>query len=276
MNHLLSLFFILTFSFSIFAQKESKNYKKAIAYQNEHEYEKAILLYSKVLKSKGDIDYAAQANRGMCYYKTKEYQKAISDLLIIDSLHPNNPITNELLGYSYAKIQDQKNAAIRLQNSIDNGIAKSEQILGQLGASYYFSGNNALAKKYLEETLKINPSNDFALNNLAWANLATEPEVSCKLFHQAYDADSLYVPNINNLGYSHLLCGDLEIAYAYFEKAEKLDPSNSFIYRNYGLYFMYKEDKENACKQLQKAKDLKLVEDYGTSYIEELEKYCKE
>jgi tetratricopeptide (TPR) repeat protein len=270
-------FFLLIFLLSVanlIAQKESKNFKKGHEHQMNQDYEKAITLYTKDLNSKGEKFIGSYANRGLCYYITKQYQKCIDDLLIVDKSHPGNARTNEWIGLSYNFIHDYSNAAIHLQKAIDLGHENAKGIYGQLGTSYYFSGDNVMAKKYLEMALNLNPSNDFVLNNLAWANLDTEPETSCKLFHRAYDADSLNVPNINNLGYSHLLCGDLEIAFNYFKKAEKLDATNSFIFRNYALYYMYKEDKENACLNLQKAKDLRIIEDYGKSYTVELETYC--
>ena len=63
---------------------------------------------------------------------------------------------------------------------------------------------------------------------------------------------------------------------ALFDKAEQLEPDNSFVYRNLGLYYKANGNHTAACTNMQKAMDLNIVEQYGAQFIEELVNYCED
>ncbi len=81
---------------------------------------------------------------------------------------------------------------------------------------------------------------------------------------------------MNNLGYAYYLSGNLEKAEFYVLEAKKMNSKNSFVYRNLGLIKKAQDNKEEACEFLNKAIKLKIIEEWGMSYIQELVDYCNQ
>ena len=101
------------------------------------------------------------------------------------------------------------------------------------------------------------------------------PEKSCVYFKKAYQIDNSDPVLVNNLGYSHFLCGNLEMAFSYYEKSKEMDPSNSYVYRNIGLYYIAMEDRQSACLNYQLALDKDFIASWGKAHIVELHEYCE-
>jgi tetratricopeptide (TPR) repeat protein len=268
------LFLLMTFfSTGLFAQKIESIYKQAVKYHRENKYMDAIRLYTKVIEKDSTI-WRAFFNRGHCYASLDQYDKMLSDYQQALRIHPNDTIILKQIANAYAVNDDHLSSIKYYKKSLMLGVYPNYEIFEGIGSSYYFSGQNDSARKYLLLSYNLNPTYVATINNLAWANLDHNPNESCRLFNEAYIMDSLDVRNINNLGYSHLLCGSLDKAFELIKKAETLDPNNSFVYRNYGLYYLRKNNKVLACQNLRKALDLKIIEQWGQSYVAELITYC--
>ena len=268
------LFLLLNlFNLTVFAQKTEAIYKQAVQYHQEGNYSEAIKMYTKVIK-KDSMDSYAFLNRALCYYSLNKYDNMLSDYEHALRLNPKDTVILEHIADGYSIVNNYASAIQYYKRTLSMGKTPNYSIYGSMGTCYYFSGQNDSARKYLQMSYDLNQTYVLVLNNLAWANLDYNPNKSCMLFNKAYMMDSLEVRNINNLGYSHLLCGNLDKGFELISRAEKLDPTNSFVYRNYGLYYMKKGDKIQACKNLQKAIDLKIIEEWGEGYVSELMMYC--
>ena len=269
------LLFIFTCCISVYAQNIKKIYAKADAYHQAGDFDKAIEAYTKVLK-KDSTYWLAWVNRGSCYTALGQLDKMINDFEHALRIEPNDTFAIDRLADVYMRTGNYNKAIQYYKKNISLGYPFNYVTYGNLGSCYYFSGQSDSARKYLKLSYDLNQTYTLTLNNLGWANLDYNPNESCRYFNEAYLMDSLDVKNINNLGYSHLLCGSLDKAYEYIHKAEQLDPTNSFVYRNYGLYYLKKNDKVQACQNLQKAIKLNIIEDWGEIYVAELRAYCNE
>lgn len=274
MKHFLIILVLGSITFTASSQKIEKNFKKANKYLEQGKNEKAIKLYSKILEEDPKY-FPALNNRAAVYINMDKLDLAYVDLKKAEILRPKDTLMLSNLFNYYIFTEDLENAQKYYELKKMSGGTHTYMENFNLGTKYYFDGNVERADFYLQKSLEQNPEYSQTLNNLGWNSLNSNPEKSCSYFHQAYEKDSTNYRNINNLGYAHLMCGNLEVAYEYFVKSQEINPDNSFIYRNYGLYYMYKEDKENACLNLKKALDLKIIEEWGINYVEELIRYCE-
>ena len=90
-----------------------------------------------------------------------------------------------------------------------------------LGTSYQSSTRESEAISHYENTLKINPENVIALNNLAWLYLESDPDKALSLARKAYEL----VPNrpevMDTLGWVLVQNGKIEEGLSYLEPARK-------------------------------------------------------
>ena len=270
MRQILILFSIF-YSFSLFSQ--SKELNKATKFFNAGKYVNAIKALNKGLE-KDTGNYAMLFNRGICNLELEEYDESLVDFKRCYSKSPKDEVASMYIGLIYAEKKMFKEAIKFLNISLDNGFEPNFQFYYDLGTCNLFIGAKEEARMYLDKAFAMDSTQTRIYNNLAWVYIDYDPQKSCRFFTKAYAMDTADYANVNNLGYSHLLCGNLEVAFNLFQKSEALNPKNSFVYRNYGLYYMYKENKELACLNLQKARDMKIVENYGETFIVELVEYC--
>lgn len=265
---------ILCFFIKFNAQDIEKMLIKAKKFEAKNKYEKALKTYNKILEE-DNTNILTFARRGRCYFHLNLMDESLNDLLYFHRKYPNSSIVNVYLGSIYGSKGKHSKATTYYSNALKNGHKGNAFFYFNYGSSLYFSGKNDEAIIYLEKSYKMDSTNSGVYNNLAWSYLDTNPEKSCKYFKLAYEQDSLSDVSINNLGYAHLLNNDLEKALDLFKKANKINPENSFTYRNIGLYYKKKNDKKLACEYLQKAIEFKIIETWGEHYITELKDYCK-
>jgi tetratricopeptide (TPR) repeat protein len=79
---------------------------------------------------------------------------------------------------------------------------------------------------------------------------------------------------LNNRGYCKYKLGDLEGALEDINNSLGVAPNNSYAYRNRALVYLDQKKKEDACRDLQKARALGFEKDYGNEVNELLAKYC--
>ena len=273
MNKLIYLTILIILNTNTYSQNIDKLFNKAIDNHLNENYDAGIKLYSKIL-SIDSMLYTARVNRAICYSALGEKQKSISDFEYVLKYTPSDTTSLIYLATHYGLNEQYKKSIIYFQNALKYDAKLNYMDYFNLGSDYYFSGNNDSAKIYLEKSFSLDSINSPAVNNLAWVFLEEDPEKSCYYFNESYLKDTLDSRNINNLGYSHLLCGNLEEAYNLFKKAESLDPKNSFIFRNLGLYYLKSDNRKLACENLKKAIELNIIEEWGEQYVEELLRFC--
>ena len=152
---------------------------------------------------------------------------------------------------------------------------KIQDLLAYLGSTYFFAQEMDSAVNYLKQAIDLDSTDGDALNNLAWSYLSIEPSKSIQYFKMAYGLDKTDPVALNNLGYAELLSGELELAKEHFLESKKMNPKNPFVYRNLGLYYMKKNNKKAAKKQLKKCLKKGILEKWGPQYLVELKAYCK-
>lgn len=261
--------------FSILGQKQiEKQLLKAERFEDKRQFKKAIKLYNKIL-SEDNSNVLTFGKRGLCYFQTNQFTESLKDFNYFYKTYPNSPQVNAYIGSIYAIKKDFLKSIPYMKNALKYGYKPNSTFYFYYGSAYYFTGKDTEAIIYLEKSYEMDTIHSEAVNNLGWANLKYNPKKACKYFKIAYRKDSLNDININNLGYAYLLDGNLENAYIYFQKAKTINPENSFIYRNIGLYYKEKGDKNLSCQNLNKAIELKIVEEWGTQYIEDLINYCE-
>jgi tetratricopeptide (TPR) repeat protein len=270
----ITLIIIITFcNLTLKSQVSDSSLSKAYFNQINENYNDAVALYSIILES-DSTSYDALLNRGICYSMIDQNEKSLADFQKALLIKPKSGFA--MIGIAtISGVLEKHNMAIEyFQKALKIKIELNYTDYFNLGTAYYSLGKIDSAKHYLEHSYNLDKVNSHAVDNLAWAYLEDDPEKSCHFFNEAYLKDTLDSRKINNLGYSHLLCGNLEVAYDLFKKAEKIDPSNSFIYRNLGLYHLKKDQKEQACINLKKSIDLNIISEWGEMYIIELRIYC--
>jgi tetratricopeptide (TPR) repeat protein len=247
---------------------------QAVEYQKQDKFHEAITIYSELLEVDSNI-YGCWKNRGQCFYSLSEYNYALYDLYQAINLNQSDSSLFFSIGLSHLSLEQWTKGIEFFNNAVERGYPKNETFYHNVGSSFYFLGETDSAITYLSKSFDLNPTNGSTLTNLAFSYINKAPSKSCHLFQQAYSLDTLNSRTINNLGYSHYLCGNVEIAYSNYKKALSLDSTNSYLHRNIGLYFKAVENKDLACVSLQKAINLGFINEWGESNIKELIDYCK-
>jgi tetratricopeptide (TPR) repeat protein len=247
---------------------------QAVEYQKQAKYQEAIEIYSELLEVDSNI-YGCWKNRGQCFYSLSEYNYALHDFYKAIHLNQSDSSLFFCIGLTHVNIGKWNKGIEFLNYAVEKSYPRNETYFQNIGTCYYFLGKMDSAIKYLSSSYEINPENRNTLTNLAFAYQNSNPSKSCQLFQQVYNIDSLNAQTINNLGYSHYLCGNLNDAYSYYQKALSMDAKNSYLHRNIGLYYQRKNDINNACRHLQKAIELDFIKDWGDNEIEELMNFCQ-
>ena len=79
---------------------------------------------------------------------------------------------------------------------------------------------------------------------------------------------------LNNLGYGYGLNKEYQKGVNLINESIKLNPKNSFTYRNLSELYMFQDNKSESCKYLQMSLDRNIEEEWGIRYVQELLMYC--
>ncbi len=114
-------------------------------------------------------------------FAIKEFRDAIKKLKEAEKLVQENfaeedktfalSSINNFLGFNYLGIQENENAKLHFEKSIEYNPNTAQGYAG-LGTVNYLMGNDEEAKRLLEKSLKINPQNKYALSELVKVNKA--------------------------------------------------------------------------------------------------------
>ena len=203
------------FSLTSLSQDLDKSEKKADKMLKKGKVEKALKLYSRSLIIDSN-DAFALFKRGFCYLHLDSLERAESDLKRSLELNPLNYKVHRELGSVYSRRHQYDLAIVHFEIAFKNEVKFSSLYLFDLGTAYFFLEDYDEAIEIYDQLYQQGEQLDGVVNNLGWCYIDTDPAKSCTYFGEAFELDSLSVHNINNLGYSHLLCGDLDEAKSAF------------------------------------------------------------
>jgi protein O-GlcNAc transferase len=266
------LFFISSFTFG---QIDWDKFGKAVDFQEQKEYDKAIGIYTEILELDSNA-YACWYNRGMCFYIKNESNYALHDLYKALNLNQSDSSLFFVMGVSYQRLNNWPKAIEFFNYALEKNYPKSYTIYLDLGSSYYFNNQNDSAIKYLSKAFEINQTNFTLTTNLAFALESSDSKKSCNYFKKAYELNTTDNTALNNYGYSLFKCGDLDEAIKYYKLSLDINSNNSYLYRNIGLYYKATKNKIKACVNLDIAIAQGFIDDWGKQSLYELMEYCQE
>ena len=139
----------------------------ATIYKNFKNYEKAIELYTKVLKSIDRNSYAyvdLLYRRGSSYERIGKHKKSDQDLLDALEIIPDNSYILNYLAYSWLERDYKINEAIKmLENAYDQN-ENDPYIIDSVGWGYYLIGKFDDAEKFMRRAVELMP-NDPIVND---------------------------------------------------------------------------------------------------------------
>lgn len=160
--------------------------------------------------------------KGMNYYKEKQYDEAIAEFKKALEINPNFAEGFYVLGYTYCSIGSNQEALTYFQNAIKiapnytdayNGMAYALSVLGRYDESI----------DYYKKTLQIDENNLGALNGLGYAYASTgKSDEAVSYFKQAIKANFEYAPAYSGLGVLYYSLGKLAEAKENFIRAKEL------------------------------------------------------
>ena len=151
--------------------------KRALAYSQKGDYEKAIADYSKAIRLKPD-DAMAYYNRGLTYDRKGDYDRAIADFGETIRLKPD-----------FVEAYNNRGSAYIQKGDYDRAVADETQVisLDPKYATAYFNRGNAYRHKGdwdraladYNEAIRLGPTNALDYKNLAWL-LAVCPDANVR------------------------------------------------------------------------------------------------
>lgn len=81
--------------------------------------------------------------------------------------------------------------------------------------------------------------------------------------------------SLNNIGYCYYKLGEYELAQKIVSESLKINPTNSYAYRNKALIDIQLDDNVSACSAINSAIELGFVNEYGNEILELKEENCK-
>lgn len=305
------LFLCIVFSAEAFGQTVADYKKQAKAAEEKDDYKTAVQLYTKAIKL-DDIDESLYIKRASAYIRLGDAQAAFDDFNYAVYLAPrkadpyNARATFYLLvdrndeaieDYTTA-IKYEKTDSILLSLYNDRGTAKVKKrdfaaayqdftyvlskdsnhlsTLTNIGALLEEYIPHEEAVKYLERAYRLDSANIFVLNNLGYRYIRMEKfKDALPVFNKAISIDKNMAYTYNNRGFVKYKLNDLEGALKDINQSIAMDDYNSYAYKNRALVYIAQGKTPKACKDLEKAKELKFTERYGSEVNDLHRKHCR-
>ncbi|NOR73873.1 MAG: tetratricopeptide repeat protein [Draconibacterium sp.] len=135
---------------------------------------------------------------------TGKYEKSLEYLLFAEKVDSNNPDVHLLKGSARMVMGDEPEALLSFKKAIKYAGKEIDEVLYNISASYIQVGAFSKAIYYLEQTVRANPKNEMALNDLGFF----------------YDQSGMYKKSIK-----------------YYNKYIDIDPFNDAVWFNLGTVF---------------------------------------
>ncbi len=137
-------------------------------------------------------------------------------------------------------------------------------------------GDTAAARAAFSSALVEQPDNPIILNSRAWFLHAAYGDHASAIadYDRAIKRNPNYSYAFNNRGWSKFKNGDSDGALKDIRLAKKKKPLNPFIYRNFGMIALERNDKEEACIQFRRALELNFTAVHGEEVEQLVRQHC--
>lgn len=215
--------------------------------------------------------------KGNSLLKQSSFNQAIIQytLVIVNTNKGDSLTTKSLMERAYClEMLGDFDLAISDYRNVLEYNSKDENALLQLSGLYGELGRFEECFSTIEKHLEISPTNFYALHNYSYyknQNNKYSDAITYANSALKYCNNPVWKGIIlSNQGYSYLKLNNLKTAKALVDESIKINPNNSFAFRNRALIHIENKDLEKACDDIRKCRDLG-----GISLTNELMKHCK-
>lgn len=212
----------------------------------------------------------SMVNLGSCYRELNKIDSAIYYYTSAVEIYPESgPYFNlAQLYYSideFVKAKEQYDLALKYDSTNAFYYVKRQEIYFILNDYESALEDMLLARKY--------DSKYYTAGNEAFCySMMENYSKADSVFMLIYDdKNSLF---LNNFGFNKYKMGNSSEGVKLIQQSLKIDPENSFAYRNLALINIDQNDLSSACANLLKAKELNFYSDYGNEVNELISKFC--
>ena len=236
---------------------------------NHQQYEKAIKIYSKIIKAsalKVRDDYRVVYKRAFAYYYIGQFDLALKDLEVFVPQFPQAAQAHMLGAFIYGQTGDTDKQLASIEKAIELQAGNIELIKWR-GSVLLEKGEYAKAKNDL---LKVRAQLDDPEleTNLAVAYYSSENIDSALLsINKSIELDATYEPPYLYAGSFCLETEKYALAIQYLDLALRLNPENANALFYKGVALVELKKIESACSCLSKA--FKLGQDDAADYLKE-------
>ena len=181
------------------------------------------------LKKEAQIIAKQKNQKASLDYITSEFDKIEK---------PNNKIIFDIANF-YKNTKNYEKAIeyyTKVIDVLDNNSDTKSDLLYRRGGSYERKGDYINADKDLQESLKIDPSDAYVLNYLAYSWLEREYKIdkAIEMLELAYNSteDDPYI--IDSIGWAYYLINDYSKAEKFLKRAVELMPDDPIVNDHYG------------------------------------------
>jgi tetratricopeptide (TPR) repeat protein len=232
-------------------------------------YSAAMMSYNEALTCK--INYTeAYLNRANTAYELKEYYLALSDLEKVEKVKPDTVALHFARALVLTKLRrfDDAIKSFERAKALDT---TNIEIDVNLGTLYYYKKDYKTAKEHFGRILKGHEDEPHTYNALAMVegDLGNFDE-ALRLVNKALAKESSDAYFLNNRGYFKLMLGDIEGGREDIDRSIQIDPYNGWSYRNKGIYFVKKNQLQDAIRLLERAEKMDSFIENVYSYLAEV------
>jgi protein O-mannosyl-transferase len=257
-----------------FPNKISSAYSnRAAAWHDLGQFDNAIADYTSAIGIKPK-DSALYNNRGVDYDKQKQLDLAIADYNKAINFSRGYAIAYNNRGFAYAKLEQWDKAIADYSSAIGMDPNLSQAYANRGGVYYKFrQWDKAIAD--FSRIIRIDPNNTDAYFSLGLVYSSQNNfDAAIEISEKALKIDDQNFALLNNLGYYYIAKGNFDKAIENFHHCLKMENNIFLVDPTLGIAmaYYYKNDKENARKYFDKAKEIKPILNNGMSGLLELEK----
>ena len=290
--------------------KAANNFEIGYAYEKLKQYDDAIAKFTTVIGINNQYSLAFK-ERGNCYYKKKDYEKALdnfdqytklaSNIMDPDFFHDKGWCENELgkyddavtslnqsitlddsyidayseLGYAYYKLSKNDEAIANYRTAMNMSNGQNYRYILNLANVYYTNLKNYdSAIVYFEKGLQLQNEDKNAYYKLGWCyNDKKQYDKAISPLQKALILDPDFINAKTELGYANYKLDRYDAALVQFQAIMKKNPDHELSRYYAGFCYYLKNDQDNLKKMIDELTSIQTTK--SLQYADTLKKYVK-